>query len=138
MEVTGAAGTTGVSAARHVTPVCSGASGCARARGYKATPARVQGRRFGPATRRSALVSDSVCVCMCVCELYKKLFQCLPSTLHNLHRQRLFRLPRPPVVSSCVCSFLLITPLSPHATARMLIRSAYLCICPHEATSCGY
>ena len=67
MEVTGAAGTTGVSAAKHVTRVGSGASGCVRAPGYRDTPATAQERRFGPVTKRSALVSDSIEVCKCGC-----------------------------------------------------------------------
>lgn len=62
VEVTGAAGTTGVSAARPVTPAGSVASGCVKAPAYRATPAMAQERRSGPAMRRSALVSVSVWV----------------------------------------------------------------------------
>lgn len=67
MEVTGAAGITGVSAAKHATPVGSGASGCVRAPGYRDTPVTAQERRFGPVTRKSAQVSDSVEACEYVC-----------------------------------------------------------------------
>lgn len=64
MGVTGAAGTTGVSAARRATPAGSVASGCARAPEYRATPAMARERRSGPVTRRSAPVSHSVNVCV--------------------------------------------------------------------------
>lgn len=58
VEVTGAAGTTGVSAAKRVTPAGSAASGCVRAWTYRDTPAKAPGRRSAPATRRSVPVSD--------------------------------------------------------------------------------
>lgn len=67
VEVTGAAGTTGVCAARRATLGGSGATGCARAAENKAIPVKVQERRSGPATRRSAPVSDCVPV-LCVSE----------------------------------------------------------------------
>lgn len=59
VEVTGAAGTTGVSAAKRATPAGSGASGCVRAWIYRDTPAKAPGRRSAPVTRRSVPVSDS-------------------------------------------------------------------------------
>lgn len=59
MEVTGAAGTIGVSAARHVTPVGSVASGCVRAPELRAIPAMARERKSGPVTRRNAQVSHS-------------------------------------------------------------------------------
>lgn len=59
VEVTGAAGTTGVSAAKRATPAGSAASGCARAPVYRDTPAMAPEKRSAPATRRSVPVSDS-------------------------------------------------------------------------------
>lgn len=81
VEVTGAAGTTGVSAAKRVTPAGSAASGCVRAWIYRDTPVKAPGRRSAPATRRSVPVSDcdlflyfsdkSVCP-HCVCTVFVK------------------------------------------------------------------
>lgn len=62
VEVTGATGTTGVSAARRATPVPSVASGCVKAADCRATSATARERRSGPVMRRSALVSVCVCV----------------------------------------------------------------------------
>lgn len=59
VEATGAPGTTGACAARRATRAGSGASGCARGQERRVTPARAPGRRFDPATRRSAPVSGS-------------------------------------------------------------------------------
>lgn len=62
VEVTGAAGTTGVCVARHVTLGGSDATGCVRALENKAIPVKVQEKRSVPAMTRNALVSDFICV----------------------------------------------------------------------------
>lgn len=73
---TGAAGTTGACAARRATPACSTASGCAKGQERRATPARAPGRRSGPATRRSAPVSDSA---LC----FRRALSKLPAHFHR-------------------------------------------------------
>lgn len=140
---TGAHGTSGVYALRHVIQVGSAAFGCVKAQESRITPAMAQGRKCAPATTRSAQV--------CVCGFFSSRSNMHPLLiLHFCNQDAFHHSSFPPLApfSMGICLFLLLPPLhltrffsslpSLHAlylSVSCFFLPVYLCTCRYLSLS---